>query len=283
MLRVPCFAGEFVFEPANYVLHKCLCALVICYGIYGCSAGTQLQSDNQDSIDEKNESLQMTFIDFKATGNEPSWVLEIDFDKRMHFKSLNHPEEIITPVPKPDIAQDFPVERYRAVTDQGELIVSIIPDTCMDNMSGEQFPFSVTVSAKLSNEIDYAEFKGCGRYFLDSRLHNIWVVEEMNGQKIESADFSNGAPTLELYSEEGKVSGHDGCNRFFGKMENQQGELRFSAMGSTRMACPKMEGSDQFLKLISDQSFNYYFEPGQLMLKQGDKVVIRLKHVSRDE
>jgi len=257
--------------------------IILLINLNECSPGANVQSGAKDDAVEVDELPQMTFIDFKATGNEPSWVLEIDFDKRMHFKSLNHPEEIITPVPKPDIAQDFPVERYRAVTDQGELIVSIIPDTCMDNMSGEQFPFSVTVSARLSNEIDYAEFKGCGRYFLDSRLHNIWVVEEMNGQKIESADFSNGAPTLELYSEEGKVSGHDGCNRLFGKIENQQGELRFSAMGSTRMACPKMEGSDQFLKLISDQSFNYYFEPGKLMLKQGDKVVIRLKHVNRDE
>ncbi len=174
MLCVPSFAGEFIFEPASYVLHKCLCALVICYCIYGCSAGTRLQSDNQDSIDEKNESLQMTFIDFKATGNEPSWVLEIDFDKRMHFKSLNHPEEIITPVPKPDIAQDIPVERYRALTEMGELIVTIVPDTCMDNMSGEKFPFFVTVDVKLSNETDYTEFKGCGRYLLDNRLHNIW-------------------------------------------------------------------------------------------------------------
>ena len=244
-----------------------------------CSPGTNLSSDTQDNTVEANEPVPLTSIDFKATGNEPSWVLEIDFGNQMHFKSLNHPDELFTPVPKPDIAQDVPVERYRAVTDQGELMVSIMPDTCMDNMSGEQFPYSVTVSAKLSNENDYMEFKGCGRYFLDSRLHNIWVVEEMDGQKIKSADFNNGAPTLELYSEEGRVSGHDGCNRLFGKIENQQGELKFSAMGSTRMACPKMELSDQFMKLISGQSFSFSFEPHQLVLKQGNKVVMRLKNV----
>ena len=50
-------------------------------------------------------------------------------------------------------------------------------------------------------------------------------------------------------------------------------------MGSTRMACPNMEKSDQFLKLISDQSFGYEFESSQLVLKQGEKVVIRLKKV----
>lgn len=242
-----------------------------------------MQSGAKDNTVEVDELPQMTHIDFKATGNEPSWVLEIDFDKRMRFKSLNHPEEIIAPVPKPDIAQDVPVERYRTLTEMGELIVSIVPDNCMDNMSGEKFPFSVTVSAKLSNEHDYAEFKGCGRYYLDSRLHNIWVVEEMEGQKVRATDFSNGLPTLELYPAEGKISGHDGCNRLFGKIENYQEALKFSAMGSTRMACPNMEKSDQFLKLISDQSFSYYFESGQLVLKQGDQVVMRLKNISSDE
>ena len=114
---------------------------------------------------------------------------------------------------------------------------------------------------------------------LDNRLQNIWVLEEMNGQKTTAGEYSIGLPTLEFYSEEGRVSGHDGCNGLFGKIENQQGELKFSAMGSTRMACPNMEKSDKFMKLISDQSFSYVFEPCQLVLKQGEKVVMRLKNV----
>ncbi len=114
---------------------------------------------------------------------------------------------------------------------------------------------------------------------LDNRLKNIWVVEEMDGQKIDAADFSAGLPTLEFFPGEGRVSGHDGCNRLFGKIISQNGDLKFTVMGSTRMACPNMKKSDQFQKLISDQSFTYSIESRQLVLKQGNKVVMRLKNV----
>jgi len=240
-----------------FILLKQPWLIILFFNLSACSPGSNLPSSNApDDTVEIKVPPHMTNANFKATGNEPSWSLVIDFDNQMHFKSLNHPKELVTPVPKPDITQDVPVERYRAVTAKGELIVSIMPDTCLDNMSGEQFPFSVTVTAKLSNQNDYTEFKGCGRYLLDNRLHNIWVVEEMEGQKTEASDFSAGLPTLEFYPGEGRVSGHDGCNRLFGKIINQNGDLKFTAMGSTRMACPNMEKSDQFLKLISDQKGN---------------------------
>ena len=38
-------------------------------------------------------------VDFEATGNEPFWSLEIDFDRQMHFKTL-HELDLTTPVPR---------------------------------------------------------------------------------------------------------------------------------------------------------------------------------------
>ncbi len=115
--------------------------IILFFNLSACSPGSNLPSSNApDDTVEIKVPPQMTNANFKATGNEPSWSLVIDFDNQMHFKSLNHPKELVTPVPKPNIAQDAPVARYRAVTEKGELIVSIMPDTCVDNMSGEQFP-----------------------------------------------------------------------------------------------------------------------------------------------
>ncbi len=39
-------------------------------------------------------------------------------------------------------------------------------------------------------------------------------------------------------SAEGRVVGHGGCNRFFGGYTLEGDRLRFSALGSTKMACP---------------------------------------------
>jgi len=218
-------------------------------------------------------------IDFKAQGNEPFWSLEIDFDKAMRFTSLSHPEKLSTPVPEPAQMMDAPGERYRAVTEAGELIVTILKDSCADTMSGEKFPYKVRVNAKLTTDTDYTDYEGCGRYLTDYRLHNIWAVEAMQGEALNGDDFAKGLPTLEFDPEEGQVSGHDGCNRIFGKVTVQGKQLTFGMLAGTRMACPNMEKSDQLGKLLNEQTFTYTFAPRQLLLKQNDAVVLRLKNV----
>jgi len=39
------------------------------------------------------------------------------------------------------------------------------------------------------------------------------------------------------FSSDGKVSGHGGCNRFFGTYRINNKQLRFGPLASTRMAC----------------------------------------------
>ncbi len=54
---------------------------------------------------------------------------------------------------------------------------------------------------------------------------------------------------------EGKVSGHGGCNRFFGGYETgAEGQLSFSALGATRMACPGliMQQEAAFMGLLEN-------------------------------
>ena len=142
-------------------------------------------------------------------------------------------------------------------------------------MSGSKFPFAVTVEVKLSESEDFERMRGCGRYLLDDQLQSIWTLTEMDGNGVEPADFNNALPTLEILSSVGRVSGHDGCNRFFGKLTGNTSSLKFGMMGATMMACPDMELGNQFLKLISDQEFSYRLESGQLWLLQKDQVVVK--------
>ena len=227
----------------------------------------------------KSSSLQENTVDFKATGNEPSWSLEIDFDGKMHFKSLNHPQELITPAPKPEFVQDQSAERYHAITESGELLVTINKKICTDPMSGEKFPSSVSVSVKLTADDDYTEYKGCGGRLLDHRLHNIWALEEMEGEQVTAQDFGKEIPVLEIFTAEGRIGGQDGCNRLSGKVYGNKAHLEFGLLISTRMACPKMEKSAQFLKLINQQKYDYHFEPRQLVLSQNGKAVLKFKNV----
>jgi heat shock protein HslJ/uncharacterized membrane protein len=227
----------------------------------------------------KPSSLKDNAIDFKATGNEPSWSLEIDFDQKMHFKSLNHPQELITPVPKPELVQDQSAERYHAITERGELLVTISQKICTDPMSGEKFPSSVSVFVKLTTDDDFTEYTGCGGRLLDYRLHNIWALEEMEGEKMTADDFGKEIPVLEIFTAEGRVGGQDGCNRLSGKVYGNKTHLEFGILISTRMACPKMDKSAQFQELLSEQNYSYHFEPRRLVLSQNGKAVLKFKNV----
>ncbi|WP_181885056.1 copper resistance protein NlpE N-terminal domain-containing protein [Pontibacter diazotrophicus] len=96
-------------------------------------------------------------VDFVATGNEPGWLLEIDLEEGMYFKTL--PSETISlsaPLPAP--ATEGNTTRYRAQTDDGELVVELTETPCTDTMSGNMFPYTVQVIAKGER------FVGCGKY-----------------------------------------------------------------------------------------------------------------------
>jgi putative lipoprotein len=65
-----------------------------------------------------------------------------------------------------------------------------------------------------------------------------WEMIELNGEAV-TAPSGRPLPWLQLVSEGERVSGFNGCNRFFGAYKRKGNALIFmQPMGSTRMACP---------------------------------------------
>lgn len=59
-----------------------------------------------------------------------------------------------------------------------------------------------------------------------------WLLEDLGGRDVV------GWERLSLaFAKDGKVAGMAGCNRFFGTAQIKGGAIRFSQIGSTRMAC----------------------------------------------
>lgn len=157
-------------------------------------------------------------IDFIATGNEPFWKLEIDFDKLMHFKMLDG-FEITSAVGEGIKAMDANVIRYSANNEKGTLIVQIQKSECINDMSGEKLGYNVTIDTKNKTDKNYLTYKGCGQYIADYRLDDIWVLDSINNKKIKAANFIKKLPYLELNLTEKKVFGSTGCNTITGLIE----------------------------------------------------------------
>lgn len=205
-------------------------------------------------------------IAFAATGTEPFWTLEIGPERGMRFKSLAGVDSLNTPLPTPSQAQDAPVTRYRAVTEAGELIVTIAQRACTNAMSGETVPYTVAVQVKTTTMPALREFTGCGRYLGDYRMHDLWALESMNGQAVAAAQFAQKKPYLELNLTRGEALGFGGCNGFGGSLTPERDGLRFGNLNGTMMACPALPFEQKFLKALAGQSFTYRLENRRLTL-----------------
>lgn len=59
--------------------------------------------------------------------------------------------------------------------------------------------------------------------------------------------------SLDLNPVEGRVSGHAPCNRYFGKVQiDVKGAIVFSAIASTRMACPDLELEYAYIRALEE-------------------------------
>ena len=94
-------------------------------------------------------------VDFRAVGQEPGWLLEIDNERGMHL-AYDYGEKTAT-APLPARTVDGSRTTYAAKTDAHELTVVIDAQPCQDVMSGESFAATVTV------RIDGRTPTGCGR------------------------------------------------------------------------------------------------------------------------
>jgi len=82
------------------------------------------------------------------------------------------------------------------------------------------------------------------------RLNDIWTLEAMNGEAIDSNNFQK-HPVLEIHLKEMKIFGNDGCNNMFGSIETlDKKNIAFGAIGGTKMACPNMELSSKYTSAL---------------------------------
>jgi uncharacterized membrane protein len=94
-------------------------------------------------------------VTFRAIGQEPGWLLEIDGERGM-LLALDYGEtriEARLPAPQRHGQQ----LRYSVRTDAGEVSIAITETACRDIMSGEAFPTTVSVT------VAGRQHDGCGR------------------------------------------------------------------------------------------------------------------------
>lgn len=108
--------------------------------------------------------------------------------------------------------------------------------------------------------------------------NTFWKLVELNGEPVPERPGEQQAH-LVFSAGETRVNGFAGCNRFFGQYVRDGAKLSFSALGSTRMACPEgMDTEQAFLGALGETN-RMELDGVFLELYSNDRLVARLEAV----
>ncbi len=213
-------------------------------------------------------------IYFRGSGNEPRWSLKIS-EKNIQFTSLKSGYESLSGHhTEPLLAMDANVKMYRVPITDGTMIVQIMQQECINTMSGDKSSYSVRIEIVKDNKSEF--FNGCGNYITDFRLHDIWVLEKINGENVTSANYAKEIPNLEINSTTNTFMGSAGCNRVGGDIFFERGLLRFININSTEMVCADNNNEAVLLKTLQSIT-KYKVENLRLILTNslGNKLIFK--------
>jgi heat shock protein HslJ len=75
-------------------------------------------------------------------------------------------------------------------------------------------------------------------------IHDIWILELINGNTYSRATGQELHPTIEIYLSEKRFSGNTGCNNMNGKVMVEGSTILFSDIVTTKMFCPDVDEVD---------------------------------------
>lgn len=262
------------------MLNNC-CYLFFLALLFGCksptytstkASSTEMTSKYQEQLENMNHRIY-----FRAMGNEPEWSLKIS-PTQIEFTSLLPDFKSFTALHiDPIRAMDANVKTYRLTTSNGTAAITIEQQKCTNTMSGQELPYTVRVEMT-NNSNTSKTFLGCGYYVIDARLHDIWVLEKMNGENVSLNKFVKQLPYIEINSTNGTFMGYAGCNRMNGTVFFEKEVLRFTAISATKMYCGDENPENQFIQLLNSTT-TYHIENLRLTLSNPSGVALVFKKV----
>jgi heat shock protein HslJ len=251
-------------------MKKYIVVVVFIISLYSCKSGIGVQKSSSKPVTtmdykEQIENLEQR-IYFRASGEEGDWNLKIS-ENSVQFTSKKSGFEFVGGATvAPERAMDVNIKKYNIVTASGAMNIEILQEDCSNKNTRGIAPYKVKIEFIKKSSNQSTVFNGCGAYITDYRLHDIWVLEKMNGEKTNKTKFKGEFPRIEIYSAANTFFGFGGCNNINGSLFFEDGLLRFTDVISTLMACEPQNAEDEFLNSLQS-IVSYSVENNKLILK----------------
>lgn len=188
----------------------------------------------------------------RASGNEPFWA--VDYDR--WSVTLSQPGQPARSFDVKEQSRQGDGWRVRAESGQDNLHLDISPEVCVDNMTGQPHPYTVSLN------MNEQTLQGCGGDPARLLQGVRWQLKAIDGKAVTTQ------ASLEFLADN-RLAGSNGCNRIIGSYALSGEGLSFSQLASTRMACEpevmtQADTVDQYLSGARGFAFD---DQGALVLK----------------
>lgn len=246
--------------------------------IVSCKPTAGKNSDIKQTASEYGSQEDEMKYYFTATGNEPFWGLKMGNDNIVFTSLIPGKEKLVFASVEAIKAMDANIKMYKVSNETSTATISIQQLECQNSMSGAISPYKVSIEIKNNSELEAKKIGGCGKYNTDYRLHDIWVLEELNGFKVFVTDFQRELPRIEINAAENRFMGYGGCNAISGSIFYEKDLLRFTKVISTLMACAPGNKEGEFTKALQSTT-TYSIENNRLTLSNPSAKLLVFKKV----
>jgi len=236
-----CSGSSITMEIRKSALALTLAGLVMA----GCHKSSVTKTPSVEKLEVSDwAKKRRRGVDFTAFGPNPAWVLDMDFNKDMHFQG---PEGGILTTAVPKSQPNTQGTGGIVFNAKGhKLRVAIEPVVLLDKASGRQFAYTVRIDAQGK------QYTGGGAFLNGaSRLNSTWILETFRGQRFHVEQFANRQmPFIEVKWKEKQLAGFAGCNRIQGKVKGEADNVQFEAITTSGQTCPSSKFESGFLATL---------------------------------
>ena len=128
---------------------------ILTIGCQSPAAWAGAEPSDASSTDSVWDKARLRGVSFRAIGQEPGWLLEITTGIEILLVTDYGENRNSYPYAEPRVRQDE--RRTEYLLNDGDLVIEIRDEPCMDSMSGERFSVSVKITTAQRT------LEGCGR------------------------------------------------------------------------------------------------------------------------
>jgi len=248
---MPALLLIFTNKNMRYLLFLCL--LMVTQACTRTSQNGQQTEPTPVPKVEKPAEVNFGAFIFKATGNEPSWLLQIDDQQQLSFKSIDdHQLNLSSAISEVTRMSDGDAIRLQTNT-EGKFNVTLLPGNCNDNMSGKKFGQTVQVMVQTPEMEQPVLYKGCGMYKGAYQVNQKWMLTSIDGTALPKTEKSN-MPYLTIQLLEGKMYSYSGCNYLNGTVNMKGERLIFGPVAATKKACRNNNIETAMIQTLSSKA-----------------------------